>query len=66
MNNAEQSAGALQAITANYIWMPTVFPVIIVILILFYDLDGEKRNKIQEELRQRRQEKAAKKEAEAK
>lgn len=66
VNNAEQSAGALQAITANYIWMPTVFPVIIVILILFYDLDGEKRNKIQEELRQRRQEKAAKKEAEAK
>lgn len=54
VENAEQSASAMRAISANFIWMPAVFPAIIAILILFYDLDKNKREKIQEELRVRR------------
>lgn len=53
-----QSAAALQAVTINYIWLPVIMYIIIIILMLFYKLDKE-YPAIREELEKRRQARTA-------
>lgn len=55
MENAVQSASSVNAIRANFIWIPMALSVVCVILSLLYDLD-KKYPKIIEELHQRKAE----------
>ena len=55
VENAVQSASSVNAIRANFIWIPMALSVVCVILSLLYDLD-KKYPKIIEELHQRKAE----------
>lgn len=53
-----QSEAALRAVTVNYIWLPAIMYIIIIVLMLFYKLDKE-YPAIREELERRRASRAA-------
>ena len=53
VENSVQTEGALRAIQMNYIWIPVIFFIVVVILSLFYDLD-KKYEKILAEVHERR------------
>ena len=53
VENSEQTEGALRAIQMNYIWIPVIFFIVVVVLSLFYDLD-KKYEKILAEVHERR------------
>ena len=53
VENSVQTEGALRAIQMNFIWIPVIFFIVVVILSLFYDLD-KKYEKILAEIHERR------------
>lgn len=54
VENVAQTASSLNAIRANYIWVPAIIGVLIAVVILFYNLDEKKYAKVIEELHERR------------
>lgn len=55
VENVAQTQSSLNAIRANYIWVPAIIGVLIAVVIIFYNLDEKKYAQVIEELHARRE-----------